>query len=685
MKIKKMFALAAAALLCATSSPAAASTNITALVRGNTDFALSLYGQLSTNAGNFFFSPCSISTCLGMVYDGARGETARQMAQALDFSTNQDQMGADFGALQTELDSLQGDAGLQFTLANGLWAQQNFPFLPDFLGNATSNYQAVVNQVNFATESEPVREEINQWVAQQTQNIIQNLLVPGTVNPDTRLVLVNAIYFKGAWASAFNSNVTTIQPFYTSGTPIQSVPINFTPNQTANTPLTNQTLNFSPGHVSLMYQTEPVGYYQADSFQAVELPYSGTNATMVVLLPADYGGLAQLEASLTPQALAQVLTNLAVQTVDVFLPKFSLQWSAKLNSTLEDLGMTDAFLPGLADFSGMDGTNDLSIDFVVHKAFVDVDETGTVAAAATGVGIATATGVALPFPPTPVFRADHPFIFLIRETRTGSILFMGRVSDPTAPGVGAPVLISGPIRVPNNPVFLAASYGGLFYDTNGMAVQSSGALSLSVAVTGKYTGNLDLAGQSYAFAGQFTPQGSQIYQNVTIQRHHLSNLVLTLQAPDSDGMITGTLSDGTWSAEVTCEQTSLGYSANHPAPQAGSYSLTLLGSSDGTLSPGYGSYARVAVAPNGMASLAGQLSDGASISQTSAISTNGFWPLYVPLYAGKGSLLGWINFTNLPASRLNGTASWIKTGAFGPDYAHGFTNLVTVLGSIVHP
>jgi serpin B len=633
-------------MLCWTDNRAVAAPDLTALVSSNTDFALSLYGQLRTNDGNLFFSPYSISTCLGMTYAGARGETALQMARALDFSTNQDRVGAAFGALQTELDKLQGDAGIEFTLANGLWTQQGVPFLPDFLGNATSNYQAVLNQVNFVTQADSVTGEINQWVAQKTQGIIVNLLGPGMVNAQTRLVLVNAIYFKGAWASQFSTNATTVQPFYVSS---------------------NQTVN-----VSLMHQTNSVGYYQNNSFQAVELPYRGTNATMVILLPGDPGGLAQLEASLTPQELAQVLTNMEMgaQPVEVFLPKFSLQATENLIPDLENLGMTDAFTGGVADFSGMDGARDFSIGVVVHKAFVDVDETGTVAAAATGIVV----GVAVAPPTPPVFRADHPFLFMIRDTLSGSILFVGRVSDPPA--------ANGSATASNNAAFPAASYGGLFYDTNGIALQSSGSLSFSVGVTGKFTGQLAPAGQTYDFKGQFFPQATSA--TVTIVRPRLPELAVTLQVPDSGGAVAGLVSDGAWTAEITCEQTSLGYSAAHPAPQAGNYTMTLLGTSDGTLSPGYGSYARVTVAPNGTIGLTGLLSDGTVISQTAPLGANGCWPLHVSLYAGRGSLLGWINFTNLPASRLNGTASWIKTGAYGPYYAHGFTNEVTALGSLIH-
>jgi len=458
---------------------------------------------------------------------------------------------------------------------------------------------------------------------------------------------VNAIYFKGAWASAFSTNATTVQPFFAA---------------------TNQTVN-----VSLMHQTNSVGYYQTDTFQAVELPYRGTNVTMVVLLPTNRDGLAQLESALTPQALAQVLTNMAGQSVEVFLPKFSLQMTANLIPDLESLGMTDAFTPGIANFSGMDGTNDLSINVVVHKAFVDVDEAGTVAAAATGVGV-VGTAMPVPPPPPPVFRADHPFLFMIRDTLSGSILFLGRVADP--PPAESLTTAS------NNAAFQAASYDGLFYDTNGVDFQSSGSLSFSVGVTGKFTGKIELAGKTYHFAGKFYPQASSA--TVTINRPHLPDLAVTLQIPDSGGAVAGLVADGAWTAEITCEQTSLRYSAAHPAPQAGSYTLTLLGTNDGTLSPGYGSSARVTVAPNGTVTLAGLLSDGTAISQAAPISTNRYWPLYVSLYAGKGSLLGWINFTNLPDSRLNGTASWIKTGTYGRYYTNGFTNVVTVLGSVIH-
>jgi serpin B len=623
----------------------AAATNTADLVSSNTAFAFSLYSQLGSNGGNIFFSPYSISTCLGMTYAGARGETASQMAEAMDFNTNQTQFGSDFGALQTNLEKrLQSDTNIQFSLANGLWTQEGFPFLPGFLNNATSNFQAVIDRADFLHQSETVRGEINQWVAQKTRGFIVNLLAPGTVTPWTRLVLVNAIYFKGLWANGFKTNDTAVQPFYAS------------PNQTINT--------------LLMHQTTNLGYYHGDLFQAVELPYRGTNVTMVILLPINPFGLGALEASLTPQLFAQAVTNMVGQPVDLFLPRFSVEMTAQLIPDLEQMGMTNAFLPGFADFSGIDGTDDLYINVVAHKAFVDVDESGTVAAAAT---------VVIPPPsvtgPAPItFRADHPFIFMIRDVTSGSILFMGRLAQPAA---ASSVTVNQP-----HTSFPAAFYNGLFYDTNGVAFQSSGALNFAVGTTGKFAGQIGLAGRNYAFSGQLYAGADSA--TVSIKRAHLSDLSVTLEFPPTVGTVGGVVSDGTWTAEIQCVQASAGYSAGHPVPQMGNYTMTLLTGSDGLVSPGYGSFGEVTVMANGGLSLAGLLSDGTVISQASAISTQGYWPLYVPLYAGKGELLGWINFTNQPSSRFNGTATWIKPGAYGQYYTNGFTNSGTVLGSIIH-
>jgi serpin B len=562
------------------------------------------------------------------------------MAQALHFSTNPAQVGPVFGALQSQIMDLQRQSGIELTLANGLWAQKDFHFLPDFLANATSNYQAVVNQADFVTQSESVRGAINQWVGGQTKGRIVNLLGPRTVTERTRLVLVNAIYFKGEWVTKFAPKETTVEPFHVSS------------NQTVNASFMNQTLS--------------VRYYENDAFQAVELPYKGTNVAMVVLLPKNTNELSHLEAALTPDGLGQAFANMSSESVIVSLPKFKFELTADLIPKLENLGMTNAFSPLLADFSGMDGTNDLFINAVVHKAMVDVDESGTVAAAATAVGVST-SAISI----TPVFIADHPFIFMIRDTRSGSILFLGRLVVPTVSSNSASIA-----------KFKPASFGGIFYDTNGISFQSSGSWTCSRSVSGKFTGQVSLAGKTYRFSGQLYPQATS--STVTIHRAHLSDLAFTLQFPDAGGPATGIISAGNWTATIVGTQTTgTAYSAAHSAPQAGSYTLTLAGASDGSTSPGYGSFGNVTVAPNGKITLSGRLSDGSPISQASTLTADGVWPLYVPLYAGKGSLLGSITFTNLSASRLSGTASWIKTGAYGHYYVAGFTNVVTVLGSVL--
>lgn len=370
------------------------------LVAGNTDFALNLLRQLETpDNPNIFFSPFSISACLGMVYAGANGQTALQMAAALSLSTNPAEVGPEFGALQAELNALQSSNGIHLNVANGLWAQTNFPFLPAFLDNASNNYAASVQQVNFMADAQQLAEitgQINGWVADQTEGMISNLLQPGTLHAATRLALVNAIYFNGSWLTIFDTNLTQVAPFYVS------------PSQWVATPM--------------MEQREAARYYEDNLLQAVELPYLNTNLTMVVLLPKLTG-----PATITPAELAAALDGLVPCWMDVKLPKFKLDLTLNLVPLLENLGMVDAFIPDAADFSGMDGGRDLSIGSATHEAVVEVNETGTVAAGATVVGITTSVA----FNPT-LFQANHPFLFLIRDTNSASILFLGLVSDPTA-------------------------------------------------------------------------------------------------------------------------------------------------------------------------------------------------------------------------------------------------------------
>ncbi len=396
---------------CAALRPISLAAQVQDLVAGNTVFALNLYAQLSTNSGNIFFSPHSISACMAMTYAGARSNTAVQMSQIFGFDTNQEQFASTFGQLQNEIESDQQTNAIQLNIANALWTQVGFPFLPAFLETASNQYQAGVNQADFTANPAAVAQAINDWVAQKTKHKIQNIVPPGDINSRTRVVLANAIYFNGSWTYAFAETNTSIQPFYVSSTNQVEVPLMHQP-----------LVDLYPAQHGRAFN-----YMQTADFQALELPYGSNQLSMVLLLPTRIDGLAQLEQQLSPGFVSNVLARMYPEEVEIFLPRFTNDSSFNLTTTLSQMGMPDAFTPGLADFSGMDGMNDLFLSFVLHKAWVQVDEAGTEAAAAT-VGGATTSGFS---PGPPPFRADHPFVFLIRDTQTGNLLFLGRVTNPS--------------------------------------------------------------------------------------------------------------------------------------------------------------------------------------------------------------------------------------------------------------
>ena len=385
-------------------APGEASGQTQAFVEGNTAFALDLYGRLKSGPPNVFLSPYSICTCLAMTYGGARGDTAKQMAEVLHFSTDAQQVHSSFGDLQRQLNDAGKQQGILLNVANALWAQEGHPFLPAFLNTARGEYQANIGQADFKTAAESARGKINRWVEQKTQERIKDILPRGSVDSLTRLVLANAIYFKGTWAVPFRAGETRPLPFHLSAS--------------------------SEAQVPLMHHTDNVRYMEDNDMQAVELPYSGNGLSMAVLLPRRIDGCGDLESRLTPALLSGALAQMKQQKVEIFLPKFKLDYSAGLNEPLAKMGMSDAFGPK-ADFSGMDGTRLLYISGVFHKAWVEVNEEGTEAAAATA-GTMQARSIARPVAPPPVFRADHPFIFLIRDTRSGSLLFLGRLAQPSA-------------------------------------------------------------------------------------------------------------------------------------------------------------------------------------------------------------------------------------------------------------
>jgi serpin B len=335
-----------------------------------------------------------------MTYAGARGDTEAQMADVLNFTLGQTRL---HQAMKSLMDSLRVDpdeAGYELSVANALWGQKGYGFLEEFLKTTRRNYGAGLQEVDFAAAPQAARKIINAWVEEQTREKIKDLLLPPDITRETTLVLTNAIYFRGDWASEFDQNDTREASFAVPGGRSVQVP--------------------------MMHQTAEFGYLEGDGFQALEMPYAGEELSMVVLLPREVDGLSQLEEKLTQEDLTTRIGRLRRTKLRVWLPKFSVTTRFELQDVLKEMGMTDAFTLPPADFSGMTGRKDLFISKVIHKAFVDVAEEGTEAAAATAVVIER--GIAAP---VPAFRADHPFLFLIRDRRTGSILFMGRIVDPS--------------------------------------------------------------------------------------------------------------------------------------------------------------------------------------------------------------------------------------------------------------
>lgn len=383
-------------------SAAYASPTTEALVKGNNAFALELYQKLKDKEGNIFFSPYSVSTALAMTYAGARDNTAAQMAEALHFTLGQQDLHPAFASLEARLNGIQEAGSVLLNVANSLWPQQGYPFLKAYLELVKKYYGVTVTPLDYQGAAEEARNIINRWVEEKTRDRIKNLIQPGILNALTRLVLVNAIYFKGNWANRFDESLTRDDTFFL--------------------------LSGKKAQAPLMTQQHEFKYGETDALQVLELAYDGEDLSMIVLLPKKKDGLPQLERSLTAENLTRWTSILRKRKVKVFLPRFKMTSQFRLDQTLAAMGMADAFNPDKANFAGMDGrSNWLYIGAVIHKAFVDVNEEGTEAAAATAVVMRIK--MARPSPP-PTFRADHPFLFLVRDSGSGSILFIGRVANP---------------------------------------------------------------------------------------------------------------------------------------------------------------------------------------------------------------------------------------------------------------
>jgi serpin B len=391
--------------------PGVAPADLQELVDGNTAFAFDFYRAAGGEGDNLVYSPYSLSIALAMTYAGARGETAVQMAGTLHYTLPGDRLHPAFNALDLDLARRPEQAAdvdperrFEQSIVNSLWGQQDYPFLVDFLDTLALNYGSGMNLVDYVADPEGARLAINDWVSEQTRDRINDLVPQGIITTDTRLVLVNAIYFKATWLFPFDENLTADGPFtLLDGTRVQ-VPM--------------MAMN---GLASLSYS-------KGDGWQAVALPYAGGTAEMIVLVP-DEGRFDGFEAGLDAAVYDQVLSEMRPRLVQLTMPRFDFTSEFMLRDTLSGMGMPVPFTPGAADFSGMTAQEALFISQVIHKAFIGVDEAGTEAAAATAVVMARES--AMLSEPDVILTVDRPFIFVIRDVSTGTVLFAGRVLDPT--------------------------------------------------------------------------------------------------------------------------------------------------------------------------------------------------------------------------------------------------------------
>jgi serpin B len=393
----------------------AGGADIPAVVKGGNEFAVDLYARLSANEGNLFFSPASIDTALAMTYAGAAGETAEQMARTLRFALPGEKLHPAFAALLEKLNhpaSITEFVGpgqektvapYELVVSNALWGHKGEEFRPAFLELLKQHYGAGMQDVDFNKPAE-ARKTINGWIEQQTKDKIKDLIPTEDTLRNARLVLTNAVYFKSNWAEKFHKEATRDEAFHLSADASATVP--------------------------MMHQTGQFEYVENDEFQAVKLPYKANELSMVILLPRKTDGLPAVEKSLTAESLSKWIAQMHSSQVELAMPKFTFSGEFNLKDALASMGMPDAFDASKADFSGMTGEKDLFIGAVLHKAFIAVDEEGTEAAAATAVVM---VGCAAPGEEKPkIFRADHPFLFLIRHEATGEILFIGRLANPQA-------------------------------------------------------------------------------------------------------------------------------------------------------------------------------------------------------------------------------------------------------------
>jgi len=369
------------------------------VVNANNKFTFDLYSELDkSEGGNIFYSPYSISAALAMTYEGARGQTANEIKSVFHFPESST-LRPNFAAIYNGIN--KGTKDYELRTGNALWVQQDYPLLQDYTSRVESFYGGKAANLDFVGETEKSRQTINSFIEEQTNDKIKDLIPSGVLNSLTRLVLTNAIYFKGTWEWEFDKSDTREQDF------------KITPTNVVKTPM----MYMKPDKAAF-------NYADTEDLQILELPYKGEKISMLILLPTE--NLDAIEPSLTIEKLEEWKSKMQETKLDaIYMPKFEFDTKYFMSDTLSNLGMPTAFTWPGADFSGMDGTNNLYISSVIHQAFVKVDEKGTEAAAATAVVGTFGTAM-----PRNIFRADHPFIFLIQEKGTGNILFLGKVVDP---------------------------------------------------------------------------------------------------------------------------------------------------------------------------------------------------------------------------------------------------------------
>ncbi len=384
------------------------STELKSVAEGNNQFSINLYQTLAAaekeRDKNIFFSPFSLSEAFAMTITGAKGETAKEIQETLHFPSNDKKLHSSFTTLNKELLS-RTQEGLHLNLANAIWLQEGMEFKEKTKQLIKEYYQSAFHLANFRDIHliEHIRQEINSWVSKKTENKIQELIEKNILDATTRMVLVNAIYFKGKWAHPFKKSATFDEKFYINDTKSVKVPI--------------------------MHQRQRFNYYENRSLQVLELPYVGKSLSMIIFLPRKGVPIHALDKALSTKHVDGVLEQMTPTRVAVSLPRFQFKTKYYLKKFLKRMGMVVPF-SNAADFSGFTTKMGLKIAKVIHGASITVDEEGSEAAAATAI-IMKSKGIHKA-PRYIEFKADHPFMFMIRDKKSGVILFMGRVINPTS-------------------------------------------------------------------------------------------------------------------------------------------------------------------------------------------------------------------------------------------------------------